>query len=221
MGLLYQFRDKESRPPPALRNDKNVAVMVARARPRRPFLGHKGEHFLSKWEGVDWEGNTCDRMHDLKLIYEMTVKCLVGTHSSHGMYSEWSSKRKDSSHREDCKAYGMFTEFHSVNNPPPWRLTKDQLHICDLRVKSMWWPHYMDPICWGGHSFWTHSDRAWKCKHKVYSLLVILPTCLRGFVPEVHTALLMMTSALRQLGGQALCVEEARKRGIVPGFSAI
>ena len=69
----------------------------------------------------------------------MTVKCLVGTHSSQDMYKEWSSKRKDSAHREDCKAYGMFTEFHSVNNPPPWRLTKDQLHtIIHITVPTTW-----------------------------------------------------------------------------------
>ena len=222
MGLLYQFRDKETRSPPLLRNDRNVAAMAARGTPTRPFLGHKGEHFLSKWAGVDWDGNTCDKMHDYKLICEMTLKCLVGTHSSQGMYKGWATKKKDDMHREDCKAYGIFDTFHSCdNNPPPWRLTKEQLHKCDMLVRSMWWPHYMDPLCWGGHSFWTHSDRAWKCAHKVYILLVIMPTCLDGFVPEVHTALLMMASALRRLGGQVLCMEEARRRGFIPGFSEV
>ena len=145
---------------------------------------------------------------------------LVGTGSNQGFYGEWRSKKRDPAHREDCKAYGIFTEFHSSDDiPPPWRLSKEQLHICDSRVQNMWWPHYMDPLCYKGHSFWTHPDRAWKCKHKHYALLVILPTCLRGFVPEVHTALLMLTSALRHLGGQVICVEEARRRGTIPGFS--
>ena len=217
MGNTYQFRDEEQRQPPMERNDKNVAVMAARGTPTRPFLGHKGLHFLSEWEGVDWEGNTCDIMHDIKLICDMSLKCLVGTGSREGMYKEWSNKKKDDLHRQDCKAYDIFNAFHSSDNPPPWRLSKEQLHICDMRVQSMWWPHYMDPLSFKGHSFWTHSDRMSKCKHKRYALLVIIPTCLRGFVTEVHTALLMLTSTLRRLGGQVFCLEEAKQRGIVPG----
>lgn len=216
-GLLYQFRDEERRAPPTPRNDKNVALMAVRGTPKKPFLGHKGLPFLSEWEGVDWQGNICDIMHDLKLICEMFTKCVVGTLSREGFYKEWSTKKKDTLHRQDCKAYGIFNSFHSSENPPPWRLTKEQLHICDMRVQSMWWPHYMDPLCYKGHSFWTHSDRMSKCKHKAYALLVIIPTSLQGFVPEVHTALLMVTSALRRLGGQVVCVEEAKHRGIVPG----
>ena len=216
-GLTYEFRDEEERSPPAARNDKNVTVMAARGTPKRPFLGHKGLHFLSEWEGVDWEGNTCDIMHDIKLICDMSLKCLVGTGSREGMYKEWSNKKKDDLHRQDCKAYDIFNAFHSSDNPPPWRLSKEQLHICDMRVQSMWWPHYMDPLSFKGHSFWTHSDRMSKCKHKRYALLVIIPTCLRGFVTEVHTALLMLTSALRRLSGQVFCLEEAKQRGIVPG----
>ena len=194
--------------------------MAARGTPRRPYLGHKGEHFFSNWEGVDWEGHFCDKMHDYKLLCEMTLKGLVGSLSHEGMYKAWSTKKKDALHRADCKAYGIFHAFYSSDdNPPPWRLTKDQLHICDMRVRSMWWPHYMDPLSFGGHSFWTHSDRMSKCKHKAYALLVIIPTCLDGFVPEVHTALLMTVSALRHLGGQVYCLHEARRRGFTPGFS--
>lgn len=222
MGLRYEFRDEETRAPPLLRNDKNVALMAARGTLRRPFMGHKGVSFFSTWEGVDWAGNFCDKMHDVKLLCEMTLKGLVGTGSSNGMYKEWATKKRDTCHREDCKAYGIFHAFHSSENtPPPWRLSKEDLQICDMRVRSMWWPHYMDPLSYAGHSFWTHPDRIWKCKHKHYAMLVILPTCLRGFVKEVHTALLMLTSALRRLGGQVICVEEARRRGIVPGFSAV
>lgn len=219
MGMLYQFRDEEVRPPPDARNDRNVAIMAARGRPRAPFLGHKGQHFFSEWEGVDWGGNTCDKMHDGKLMCEMTLKGLVGTHSREGMYNEWSSKRKDANHRADCKAYNIFRAFHSSEDvPPPWRLTKDQVHVCDMRVRNMWWPHYMDPLSFDGHSFWTHSDRVWKCKHKHYALFVIIPTCLHGFVPEVHTALLMIVTAMRRLGGQVVCRAEAIERGIVPGM---
>ena len=218
MGRLYQFRDVERRTPPRLRDDVNVPIMCARASYRRPFLGHKGLHFFSTWEGVDWDGNTCDMMHDLKLLCEMILKVLVGTRSSQGWYKEWSSKKKDDNHRQDCQLYGVFREFFSsTETSPPWRLSKEEVRTCDSRVKSIWWPRYMDPLIYQGHSFWTHSDRIWKCSHKAYVLLVILPTCLYGFVPEVHTALLMLISGLRRLKGQVFCLEEARRRCFIPG----
>ena len=147
MGLLYEFRDQEARAPPRPRNDKNVALMAARGTPARPFIGHKGLSFFSTWEGVDWAGSICDIMHDVKLLCEMVLKGLVGTGSSNGMYKEWGTKNRDSLHREDCKAYGIFHAFHSSDNtPPPWRLSKEELQICDMRVRSMWWSHYMDPL---------------------------------------------------------------------------
>lgn len=193
-------------------------MMVNRARPTRPFLGHKGPTFLSAW-GIDWEGHFCDKMHDIKLLCEMTFKGLVGKHSSQGWYKAWGSKRKDDHHREDCRAYDIFRAFYSDDDhPPPWRLSKQEVHMCDLRVRSMWWPHYMDMLSFRGHSFWTHSDRIWKAKHKAYAFLTILPTCLYGCaVPEVHTALLMLISGIRRLGGHVFCLEESRRRGFIPG----
>ena len=221
MGLTYQYKDNETRDPPPLRNDANVTVMIDRARTTgRPFLGHKGPHFLSEWEGVDWSGHLCDCMHDYKLFCEMTLKGLVGTHSKQGMYKSWSTKRKDAVHRSDCRAYNIFTAFASDDDaPPPWRLSDAEVNMCDLRVNSIWYPHNMDPPCYGGHSFWTHSDRIWKAQHKRYVFLCIIPTCLYGCsVPEIHTALLMLVSALRRLAGQVICLEEARRRHFIPGL---
>ena len=221
MGLTYEFQDDETRDAPLPRTDRNVALMIARARRTgRPFLGHKGPHFLDSWEGVGWDGNFCDKMHDYKLLCEMGLKCLVGPHSSKGMYKSWATKRKDMLHRSDCRAYNIFASFHSDDDsPPPWRLSKEEVRRCDVRVRSMWFPHNMDMPCWGGHSFWTHSDRIWKCKHKAYVFLTLLPTCLYGcFVPEVHTALLMLISALRRLAGQVICLEEATRRHFIPGL---
>ena len=90
LGHLYQYRDEERRPPAKLRNDKNVKVMAARGTAARPFLGHKGEHFLCTWEGVDWEGHTCDKMYDYKLLCECGLKGMVGDRSKQGMYAAWS-----------------------------------------------------------------------------------------------------------------------------------
>ena len=220
-GHLYQFRDRENRAPPLLRNDRNVAVMAARGTPEAPFLGHKGFHFLVTWRGADWDGHTADKMHDYKLLCEMVLKGLVGTRSKKDMYKAWSVKKKDEKHRDDCKAYKIFREFHPPDTSPPWRLSPDEVNMCDMRVRSMWWPSYMDPLAYDGHSFWTHSDRIWKACHKSYALLVILPTCLLGCVPAVHQALLMLASSLRRLGGQVVSESEAKKRFLIPGLVLI
>lgn len=216
----YMFRDVEERPPPIIRTDQNVSVMVSLARPRKPFCGHKGAAFLNNWVGVDWEGSMCDIMHDLKCMCEMIMKGLVG-HGQHGVYKNW-DKKKDDKHRDDCEAYGIFEGFYKgIDLLPPWRLSKADVQRLDLRVRSMWWPHYMDKLCKDNHSFWTHSDRMWKCVHKYYVLMVILPTCLHGFVTTVHTAILMFVYALRRLDGQTFSASEARSRGVLPGARVI
>ena len=221
-GHVYEFRDVERRPPAKLRNDRNVAVMAARGTPARPFLGHKGQPLLQLWECVDWDGITCDKMHDIKLACEMTLKATVGNRSTHGMYKKWTTRAMDAKHRADCIAYDVFADFHAPDSSPPWRLSRDQLTMCDLRVRSMWWPHYVDPLAYDGHSFWTHSDRVWKAVHKAYAFLVIIPTCLRGCVPALHTALLVLVTAVRRLAGEVICYHESRRRGLIPGrFSAV
>ena len=218
-GHRYMFRDVEERPPPIPRTDQNVAVMVALARPSRPFCGHKHvKSFLSKWSGVNWERSTCDVMHDIKCMCDMVLKGLVGR-GRDGMYKSWS---KDGSHRDDCVAFGLFADFADGTSPlPPWRLSKDVVKVMDMRVRSMWWPHYRDKLCKKNHSFWTHSDRMWKSSHKQYILLVILPTCLHGYVPAVHTAILTIVDALRRLDGQVVSVSESKSLGLLPGLRLI
>jgi hypothetical protein len=79
----------------------------------------------------------------------------------------------------------------------------------------------MDPLAFKGHSFWTHSDRIWKARHKAFAFLVILPTCLLGYVPAVHQALLMLVSGIRHLEGQVVCAHEAKTRHLTPGVLAL
>ena len=192
--------------------------MVARATATRPFAGHKViEHFFSKWDSVDWDGNTCDKMHDYKLLCEMLCKGLVGRGSSNGWYKEWSSKDKDARHRQDCKFFQIFEEFYSSDeSSPPWRLSKEELRECDRRVRGLTtWIHWVLAATRSGLTV-TGSGNV--RDHKTYALMVILPTCLYGFVPAVHTALLVLVSALRRLGGQVFCLEESRRRGFIPGL---
>ena len=91
--------------------------------------------------------------------------------------------------------------------------------LCDRYVRAIWWPHYMDKLCNKKESFWTKSytKHAPKCKHKMYILLVLLPTLLRGFVPAFHRALLTLVYALRLLDGQVISAAEARDRGVTLG----
>ena len=47
--------------------------------------------------------------------------------------------------------------------------------------------------------------------------MVLLPTLLHGFVPAVHTAILMIVDALRRLDGQVVSISEARHLRVEPG----
>ena len=66
---------------------------------------------MSKWLGADWDGHTCDIMHDIKCFLDMLLKGLVGYYPQ-GMYKAWASLRRDSQHRDDCEVYDVFPEFY-------------------------------------------------------------------------------------------------------------
>ena len=219
-GSTYEFRDVERRSPPVLRSDNNVAVMLRIASDsNKPFCGHKGLPLLHNWMGADWDGNLCDVMHDMKCMCLMILKGLVGN-GKNGMYKSW--RHKDVQHREDCRIFGIFENFpNGRDNLPPWRLSPEAVNIMDMRVRRMWWPHYVDILAKGGHSFWTHSDRMWKSSNKWYVLMVLLPTCLRGFVPAVHNAILIIVDTLRRLDGQLYSASECHDRGVLPGSHVI
>ena len=213
-GYKYEFRDVERRLVPIKRDDFIVDMMAGRARVGRPFMGHKGDSFLLQWHCAGWDCNMPEPMHDIKTFAECVVKGLVGSHSGGGMFSGWS---KDSRHRRECEAFGIFEAF--VNGAdPPWRLTRSQVLLMDKRVRSMWWAHYTDKLCHHGLSFWLQTDRMWKATHKIFCLMVLLPTCLRGFVRATHLALLVIVDALTKLAGQTVSIFEASELGVDPGL---
>ena len=211
--LVYEFRDVESRPPPIQRTDTLVDLALLRAKPWRPFLGHKSLPLLYNWVGADWGRSMPDWMHDLKCFTEMLLRCWVGKGTKTGIFAGWGNK--DAVHREDCRVFGVFADF-AGGALPPWRLTAAQVNLMDARVKSMWWPHYADKLAWKGHSFWKRSDRIWKAKHKLFCLLSVFPTCLRGFVKESHFALLHIVDALTQLKGACVSVQRSKDLGVCP-----
>jgi len=212
------FRDVETRARPALRTDTTVSVMVSLTTGGHTCFGHKGQRFLRKWIGVDWSGSVLEVMHDRKTFCDMLLKGIVG-HGQHGMYKSWG---KDDEHREDCAVYDIFPEFYQQpGSLPPWRLSKRELATVDARILSMWWPHYTDLLFKKDGSFWKHSDTMWKCAHKRYVLMVLLPTCLHGFVPALHQAILMIVYCMRRLDGLVISVLEALALGVDPGCNVI
>ena len=216
-GNIYMFRAVEEGLTPRVRTDDNVSMMVSLCRGNKAFMGHKGPRFFNLWRAVDWNGNTADVMHDLKCFCECLLKGLVGKNSKGSLYKNW---KKDDKHRQYCRLHNMFPKFVEGGDPP-WRLSKADIKVLDDRVNIMWWPHYVDKLTLKGHSFWSKSDRMWKSAHKSYVLLGILPTCLRGFVPAVHNAILYIVSALRRLKGQTISLLEAQLRGCEPGSRVI
>ena len=110
-------------------------------------------------------------MHDIKCVCVMFLKVLVGQ-GAHGMYATWNSDKKDKKHRDYCRVHNIFPDVHDAENPLPWRLTRAQLDVVDARVKSMWWPHYMDVLHKKGYSFWKKSYTMWKTRHKLMILMV-------------------------------------------------
>jgi len=213
----YEFRDVERRPPPVKRTDVLVSLAILRAKPNRPFLGHKWMPLLSCWLGADWGRSMPDKMHDMKCFAEMILRGFVGKAAS-GFYAGWG--RKDEQHRDECRVFGIFADF-VAGAVPPWRLTDIQRKFMDQRVKSIWWTHYCDKLAWKGHSFWNKTDRLWKAKHKILCLFTILPTCLRGFVAAAHLAIIFIVDAIRQLDGQCIAIHEAEILGVSPRDSQV
>lgn len=172
-GCEYMFPDEETRPPAKTRTNQSAFECIHLATRTRPFRGHKSSPYLCRWLSFSWEMITADMMHDVKCVCVMLLKVLVGQ-GAHGMYATWNSKDSDNKHREYCRVHNIFPDVHDVDNPLPWRLTRAQLDVVDDRVKSMWWPHYMDVLHKDGYSFWKKSCTMWKSRHKLTILMVFL-----------------------------------------------
>ena len=151
-------------------------------------------------------------MHDLTNVCKMLLKILVGK-GRFGMFEAWD---RDDQHREFCRVMGVFPEV-VAGGDLPWRLSPEEVSAVDARVGNIWWPHYMDPLYKKGYSFFKKSDRMYKSRHKVFILLVLLPTVLRGYTPAVHMGLVTLVDAVRQLQGQVASYKLAKRLGIRPG----
>jgi len=174
-GCVYYFPDVDIRPPPKTRTTQTAAVYTQLATTRRPFRGHKDKPYLSRWRSFTWRMIICDIMHDLKCVCVMLLKVLVGQ-GPHGMYNVWNKEKRDLKHRDYCRVHNIFPQVHNGENPLPWRLSRADVDVVDTRVKSMWWPHYMDVLHKDGYSFWKKSSTMWKSRNKMMILMVCVFT---------------------------------------------
>ena len=65
-GEMYEYRDRETRPTPKMRDDSFVrACVTAAQRLRQPIVGHKHVPLLANWPGYNWYrlNTTTDWMH--------------------------------------------------------------------------------------------------------------------------------------------------------------
>lgn len=113
------------------------------------FLGHKMPPLPNKWPAFCFARYLAgELMHDSKIFTEMIMKFLVGKGPSETSYSSWN---KDSKHRRQAQAMGIFENIWIGNDGPlPWRLTAAQRRHLDQRMKNIVWPHYMESLCYDG-----------------------------------------------------------------------
>ena len=213
-GLSFYFNEEELRPPPRERTTTTAMECAHLSRHKKPFRGHKGIPLLHKWPSFAWDVHPSDIMRDLSNICKMFLKILVGR-GSFGMYESWTQKQDDK-HRLFCRVMDVFPGV-AEGGDLPWRLSKEDVSAVDARVGNIWWPHYMDTLHYNGYSFFKKSDRMRKSKHKLFILLVLLPTVLRGYTPAVHKGLVTLVDALRQLQGQVVSERDSKRLGILPG----
>ena len=175
-GVTYMFATNETRPEPSARTTQSAAENCHLATRSGTVRGHRAFPLMSTWPSFTWDMSIGDVMHDLKSVCDMLLKILVGK-GRHGMYANWTVKH-DYKHRLHCEVHNIFPDVHDENNPSlPWRLTREDVKNLDRRVRNMCWPHYVDALCRRGFSFWTKSNRMWKCSHKAMILLVRVVSC--------------------------------------------
>lgn len=215
-GHVYEYKNKCDRPEPKYRDSTFVQAVLSIATPRNPVLGHKVAPLISSWPGFDWSRVLCvpELMHDVKCLCDHFVRLLVGNVPQTSY--KWTF---DARHRKECKHFGVHEAVWPENGGNfPWRLTSRARKLLEGRMKRVMWPHYIEPLCYDGQSFWTSPGHMWKARRKYRLLLFILVTQLRDQIPTFRDALMLFVWALRRLVGQVCSYEFAvHTLGILPG----
>ena len=86
----------------------------------------------------------------------------------------------------------------------------------DARIRRIIYPHGIDG-CSNDEGSFINGHRAWRAADRILALLVILPTVLRDFVPELRAGLRKFVWGMRLLKGRCLNSSQAMEAGITPG----
>ena len=134
-------------------------------------------------------------------------------------YTGWS---RDDAHRRSCKKTDVFPSVWPENGGVlPWRLTRNERIMLDVRTGNITWAHYIEPLYYDGASFWESPSRMWKSRRKYRLLLFVLPVVMRDVVPQLRESIILLASSLRRLDGQVNSYERAKHLGILPGSRAL
>lgn len=104
----------------------------------------------------------------------------------------------------------------------PWRLTPEAIEVIDARIRSIVYPHGLAGCSKDGASFIKNLNRARRISQKLLAFLVLLPTVLQDYVPELRKGIRKFVLGLKILEGRCLnareCVEHNVEIGSRPLF---
>lgn len=163
------------------------------------------------------EQNSPDLAHMLANVFKTLVTVQVGR-GSRGKFKEWNA-RKDRIHRAESELLQVFPGSWLCHDNPtlPWRLTPDELAVVDARVRRVVYPHHCETVGTTRMSFWRDTALTWKMSQKLLAFLLFMPTSLRGFLPEMHRAIIKLVQGIRILNGHGYSFNECQRRNIEPG----
>lgn len=118
---------------------------------------------------------------------------LVAVFGLHGGFKDWTSKR-DRMHRAECELHNVFSQvwLHHGDVRLPWRLTPEELVVVDKCVRRIVYPQHCETVGTTLKSFWRDTAATWKMSQRLLTLLIIIPTCLRDYVPRLHRVILTL-----------------------------
>ena len=90
----------------------------------------------------------------------------------------------------------------------PWQLTREAVEVIDARIQRIVYPHGPTGCSKDGAGFIKNFNRVRRISQKLLAFLVILPTVLRDYVPEVRDGLRKLILGLRILEGRCVNAKE-------------
>ena len=99
----------------------------------------------------------------------------------------------------------------------PWRLSPEAVKVVDARIEKVVYPHGPAGCSKDGAGFIKNMNRARRISQKLLALLVLLPTVLRDYVPELRHGLRKLVLGLKLLEGRCISAREAIKLNVPAG----